>query len=104
LASLETLMGNINAALELRKKRSKEEKNSFDIKKLKSELAILEIALEDLDAGTINKSIDLLMEFTVSDDIGNDIQNISDSILIGEYEQAAESVKTILKELRSGAR
>ena len=102
LAALKTMLGEIEGLLLKNKEKSGEENDLCSMEILIPELGKLMAALEVLDAGIINKSIDDLQKLTKSDDIGGAIQNISDKILIGEYDGALESVKTLLSEVKNG--
>jgi len=96
LVSLETILNNIMNVLVLRQEDS--EDNNCDMKKLESELTILKKALESFDAGTINRSIETLNNIVRSGRIKRRIVEISEKILIGEYEGALDIIEKFLKE------
>jgi len=96
LASLETMLHNIMDVLVLR--QDKTENDKHDIGELRSELSILKDALESLDAGTINKSIENLGNIVHSGSIKSRILDISDKVLVGEYEDAMDIIEKLLKE------
>jgi len=102
LAALEAMLGEINGVLMMNKENGKVENNLCNKEILVPELEKLKAALEALDAGTINKTIDGLQNLTKADSTGGVIGNISEKILIGEYEEALELVKTMLLEVKSG--
>jgi len=96
LASLETLLDNIMNVLKLMQEDS--ENDSYDMEKFRSELVILKEALESFDAGTINKSVEILNNIVHSGSIKRSIVEISERILIGEYEEALDVIESLLKE------
>ena len=73
-------------------------KESYNRELLNLELLKLKEALISLNAGIINKTIDNLKKKTQTDNIGKSINEISDKILIGEYEEAIEIVEKIYLE------
>jgi hypothetical protein len=79
-------------------RQDKNKDGKYDIEELKSELAILKEALETFDAGTINKSIDNLGNIVRSGSVKTRILDISEKILIGEYEEAQDIVENLLIE------
>jgi PAS domain S-box-containing protein len=98
LADLDLLLGRISTALAsfIESKRGKEKPyNSF---LLKQELGKLKEALLNLNAGTINRSIDSLQEIAKTDDVGITINTIADKILVGEYDEAGIMVNCLLEE------
>jgi len=102
LAALKAMLVQINDVLAINKESSENGGNLCDMETLIPKLEELMAALEVLDAGTINKSIDELQNLTKTDASGAAIQNISEKILIGEYEEALESVKILLQEVKNG--
>jgi HPt (histidine-containing phosphotransfer) domain-containing protein len=96
LASLETMLHNIMNVLALREDKC--EDDSYDTEKLRSELLILKEALRSFDAGTINKSVDALGNIVRSGSVKSQILDISDIILVGEYEEALNIIERLLKE------
>jgi len=95
LASLDALLRNIMNVLVLRRDRN--ENGKYDVSELKTELAVLKEALESFDAGTINKSVDALGNIVPSGGVKQQILDISEKILIGEYEEAMDIVDRLLK-------
>jgi len=96
LVSLETILNNIMNVLVLRQEDS--EDNNYDMAELESELAILKKALESFDAGTINRSIETLNNIVRSGKAKKSIVEISEKVLIGEYEEALDIIEDFLKE------
>jgi CheY-like chemotaxis protein len=95
LASLETILHNIMNVLALREDRSENDK--YDAEELGSELSILKEALKSFDAGTINKSVDALGNIVRSGSVKTQILDISEKILVGEYEDALDIIEELLK-------
>jgi len=96
LASLDTMLRNIMNVLVL--KRSKNEDDKYDKKELRTELLILKEALESFDAGTINKSVDALGNIVRSGSVKTQIIEISEKILVLEYEEALDIIEKLLIE------
>jgi len=95
LESLEATLHNIMNALVLR--QDKIENGEYDVERLKSELAVLKNALGSFDAGTINKSVDTLGNIARSGRVKKQILDISEKILVGEYEEAMDIVEKLLE-------
>jgi len=96
LQNLESLLKNINNELTVNKKNIGMGNNDFDIPQFRSELMKLKDALNSLDAGIINNTIDKLRLLTQSDDVGILVQSISEKILICEYDEAVALIETLL--------
>jgi len=95
LASLETILNNIMTVLVLRQKDS--EKDNCDTEELRSELVILREALKSFDAGTINKSVETLGNIVHAGSMKKSVIDISEKILIGEYEEALDIIEKLLE-------
>jgi CheY-like chemotaxis protein len=102
ITALETLLVNINNALSAHKKSSEEEESPYDIEILSDNLAVLKAALDILDAGTINRTVDELRTIAKDDKIGVVINDISDKVLFGEYDEAVTLIDSLLLEINSG--
>jgi CheY-like chemotaxis protein len=96
LASLDTILHNIMNVLVLRE--DKRGNGKYDTEELRYELLILKEALESFDAGTINKSVDTLGNIARKGSIKGQILDISERILLGEYEDALNIIERLLKE------
>jgi len=96
IASLEAMLHDIMNILAQR--HDKVENEKYDIGELRSDLSTLKEALESFDAGTINKSIDTLCNIVQSGSLKSRILDISDKILVGEYEDAKDIIEKLLKE------
>ena len=98
VSALELLLRNVNNLLAEHKGNTGGGENTCDEAQLKSEFNKLKEALNSLDAGTINKTIDNLRIVTQSEDIRGLVQTISEKILICEYEEAIELIEVFLQE------
>jgi CheY-like chemotaxis protein len=92
LDNLDTLLSDIGKALE--KNRDKQQ-GPVDLELLRSEMNRLEEALESLDFAAINKAADGLQGFINAEKVGADVEKILQSVLIGEYEEAAAMIKSM---------
>jgi len=95
---LELLLRNINNQLVVNEKNIGTGNNDFDMVQFKSELTKLKDALNSLDAGVVNNTIDKLRLLTQADDVGILVQSISEKILVCEYDEAVALIETLLKE------
>jgi CheY-like chemotaxis protein/nitrogen-specific signal transduction histidine kinase len=95
LIDLETLLSNLEDALS--SGNNTEYKAFVDIELLRSELNMLREALESLNSATIDKTVDCLREFSQADGVGSGIENILQSVLIGEYDEAVAMIDTLMK-------
>jgi len=68
-----------------------------DFELLRSELNMLREALESLDSAAIDKTVDNLRGFVQADKIGSGIENILQSVLIGEYDEAISMIDALMK-------
>jgi len=96
LASLETILNNIMNVLILRQDKSENDK--YDMEKIRLELITLKNALESFDAGTINKSVETVNNIVRSGRIKIGIIEISEKILIGEFEDALDVIEELLRD------
>jgi len=69
----------------------------FDFELLRTELNMLREALESLDSTAIDKTVDNLREYAQTDKIGSGIENILQSVLIGEYDEAISMIDNLMK-------
>jgi CheY-like chemotaxis protein len=100
---LESLLNIISNALSEYKRTNDAGITEVNKETLKSDLLKLKTALEDLDAGTINNTIDNLRNSGYPNKISIALEYISEKILIGEYEEAVELIQALLKEVSNGA-
>ena len=94
LADLRTLLDRINDVLISFRKNAGGKK--ADTETIKAELVNLKTAINDLDAGSINNIIEELRQSTQGDDMENVITDISDNILVAEYDKALELINGLL--------
>jgi CheY-like chemotaxis protein len=69
-----------------------------EMQQFKSMLAELRKALDDMDAGTMNRTLDELLKATQGKEVLSDIRKISKHILMVEYDEAEELIDTLLGE------
>ena len=96
VADLNSLLKDIRDVRDANRSKSKEAASTFDMEKLKPDLAMLKKALNDLDAGTMNNTIENLRKFSSPEEISAIIDSISEKILLGEYEEAAALIEPLL--------
>ena len=82
----------------LKRELIKENGNKISINVIKPILEELMLALNNKSAGTVNKDIEELVKLTKRSNYKNRINDISELILIGEFEEAAVIIKNILDE------
>jgi CheY-like chemotaxis protein/HPt (histidine-containing phosphotransfer) domain-containing protein len=102
LADLEQLLKNISGFLSAQTLKSEEEKNTNDKEKLLSAFVELKIALDTLDAGIMNRTIDDMRKIAQTNEIRNVVNDISEKILIGEYDEASALIESLLLEMNDG--
>jgi len=93
LMNLETILNSLGNIFSL----NDGHKASVDFELLRSELNMLREALESLDSAAIDKTVDRLRGFAQADNVGSGIENILQSVLIGEYDGAISKIDTLLK-------
>jgi HPt (histidine-containing phosphotransfer) domain-containing protein len=96
LTELETLLSKIHDTLSLYRTNTEGNDSVLNIEVLKSDLVNLKTAINELDAGTINETIEKLRVLAQGDAIGDIIASISDDILIAEYDNAIASIDALL--------
>jgi CheY-like chemotaxis protein len=101
LEELEACIGRIHSAVSVYNKTIDKENESFDKESLKRELAKLNAAIDTLDAGVMNRTIDRMRKYTQVEGIGSIISAISEKILMADYDEAAALIKTLVQELES---
>ena len=98
LASLESLLGVLKEFIPKREENKYGENRFFDREACKSELIKLKIALDDMEAGVINRTVGVLEKMPCSEETAAAIRTISENILVGDYEGAAALVESLLQE------
>ena len=66
---------------------------------MQNELSLLKSALDSLDIVATNNAIDTLLKLARSDDEKKAIRNISQHVLLFEYDKANESINDLIKDL-----
>jgi HPt (histidine-containing phosphotransfer) domain-containing protein len=95
LTGLKALLNDIGVVLAVSEEANP--KQPLDFEFLRSELGKLKEALIALDFNAIGKSVDYLQKFTQADEFGASVEKILQSVLIGEYDEAALEIKSLLR-------
>ena len=95
---LKLLLERINAVLVTFRRNKKESAEPVNSGLLKQELGKLKTALETLDANVINETSEALRNFVLSDRDDRLIKDISDNILLAEYDAAINLIKDFVKD------
>ena len=90
------LLERIKAVLVSFGNRIEDRNEQVSTEMIKPELVRLKAAIEALDAGNINVIAESLREVTLSEDINTVIGEISDSILLGEFDKAISLIDNLL--------
>ena len=98
---LNKLLNDIKRTLSIYNKIKPKELMNMELFGL--ELKKLKDALDSMDAGTVNMTIDGLMRKSNIERINISLNNIADEILIGDYEDASNSVEKLYKEVSKNA-
>jgi len=96
LADLQSLLDRINEVLSSFRKSTGEKKKEADAETTKADLDNLKTAINDLDAGSINDIIERLKQATQGDAMEAVITDISDNVLIAEYDRALDLINGLL--------
>ena len=97
VVALEKLLDNIKRTLSMYKKI--QPKEIMNMETFGLELLKLKEALDSMDAGTVNMTIDDLKRKSNIEKINISLNNIADKILIGDYEDASDSVHKLYQEV-----
>jgi CheY-like chemotaxis protein len=97
VSALERLLKNISASPASCGKDRDEATSTTDAGHIKEELERLAAALENMDAGVINRTVDELLKKPLAEDVRSIIRNISKHILMVEYEEATHPTKELIK-------
>jgi CheY-like chemotaxis protein len=103
MSGLDLLIKKISEELEINGKGaylqpgSAEEEGLFNIESIRDQLYELKKAIEILDAGAINRTIEEMKKAVKTDRTGTMIGNISEKILFGDYDEALVLVDKILE-------
>jgi len=93
LMALEILINNINSVLLANRKN--DQKDSVDFETLKNELNNLKAAICIFDSDAIDKAANSLQKFTYMANIGENVENILQKNLIGEYDEAVALIDSL---------
>jgi signal transduction histidine kinase/CheY-like chemotaxis protein/HPt (histidine-containing phosphotransfer) domain-containing protein len=96
LMSLQELLDNINAVISANSENG--QKESTDYKALKGWLCKLKEALEAMESDAIDEAVNALHEFARAADIGSDVEDILQNILVGEYDRAVSMINALLND------
>jgi len=94
---LELLLDGINDIISKNDEAKKDSNSSPDREAFNSELASLKDALETLDAGAMNQSIDILRRLAQGKSIKDDVKSISEKILVAEFDEAISLIESLLQ-------
>jgi signal transduction histidine kinase/CheY-like chemotaxis protein len=101
LMELEALLSSIGKVLDELKPDKGEEKTDgpeMDIEELRAELIKLKTALDGFDSAAIDAAAAALEKHLKSAHFGAAVKDITQNILIGEYDEAVEEIDRLLKE------
>ncbi|MCL2767570.1 MAG: response regulator, partial [Synergistaceae bacterium] len=99
LTALELLIERINDVVSKHIENRENNKEPIDVEAFKSELANLKKVLENVDAAAINKTVENLQKIACQKDTSLVIRNISNKILMADYEEAIEMIESLLRDL-----
>ena len=97
ILDLKSLLNSINNVLPVQRDSCKGNGVSVDRDALISKLVELKTALEEFDAGKMHKTIEDIQKFDLADEIIAAVRNISNNILIAEYDEALTQTEILIK-------
>ena len=97
VAELEVLLVNIDAALPSLEKREQTEPDNQNKEQYYVVLNRLKKALEDMNAGVMNRSVDELLQLAWDDKTKAAVRDISKNILLGEYDEVEKFIDSLLE-------
>ena len=97
--TLESLILRIREALSAHGLNSDDEKEPVDVKKLKAALLTLKKAFDNMDLVVMNRAVDDLIRLPKTEETAATVSGISNNILMAEYDEAAELIDSLLKEI-----
>ena len=95
LSALEQMLGAIESALRSHIKEKGGLSHESDSGQFKHMLSVLKTALEQLDAGTMNRTVGVLHKSAAPDDLAT-VKRISRHILVAEYDEAVALIDELL--------
>jgi len=100
ISDLETMLVNIAKALEAHSNRSNG--TVAAAAEIKTELAALKAAIDNLDPSAIKEAVKKLQPFVQSEGIGDSVREMLMHILVGEYDEAAGLIDVVTKKIDGG--
>ena len=95
--NLKLLLESISSVLAQKNDKGNKDSAGFDAGTIKEPLVTLRAALDALDAGIINDTIEDLKQKQLPDNLSAVISDIYEKILVCEYEEAASLIDTLLQ-------
>jgi HPt (histidine-containing phosphotransfer) domain-containing protein len=99
IAEFKKMLDNINASLFTYNRNNEGGHELYNAELLGRELEKLKTALDELNIEVINEATGNLHQYMHTEGIGAVIKEISECVLIAEYDMAAALIETALKEL-----
>jgi CheY-like chemotaxis protein len=97
LSSLESLLASLEGALERHSAERRHAAAPEDMAKAAPVLSKLKAALEELDVGGIDRALDSLQDMELGGAVGAALKEISENVLVAEYDEAISLVDGLLK-------
>ena len=94
--NLKLFLDRINIFLSANKKVPPESSGQAALEAIKPNLEILKSALQNMDAGIINRTVDSFRDYALPDQLGTAIESISESILFMEFNKAISLIDNLL--------
>jgi len=98
ISKLERLLINIDAALSLRDAASAINCEVMAPGQFKKMLLSLVMAVDEMDVRQIDEILEVLVKIQCTPDVKNTIKEVSRHILMSEFDEASELVKSLLKD------
>ena len=99
LTALESLLDRINDVVSEYMEDNEKSKESMDTEAFKTKLVSLKTALENMDASVINQTVDNLQKVAYKKDTGAAIRDLSNKILMAEYDESIELIESLLQKV-----
>ena len=96
IIKLQKLLDNISGAMSSHSSNGVMDPPLIKQEHFKAEIANLKIAIDNMDSGVIDRTIDTLLKSARSDDVKTIVKNISRHILMAEYDEAAALTDSLL--------
>ncbi|MDR1841092.1 MAG: response regulator [Holophagales bacterium] len=98
LNAMKALLDKISDAVSIYRKNMKNIKEPFDPVVFNSELHKLKMALDTMNADHIHKTVDHLQKMSLTESAAAVINNISNNVLMAEYDEAIKLIELLLQE------